>query len=445
MNGMNEENQQTPAGFCQNCGKSLTSETLRKVGPAVYCEPCLAAKLAGSPPPPPGSAGTGAGYGPVYSGGPATGGPANGGPIIAGVPNPGLAALLGLIPGVGAMYNEQYAKGVAHLVIFAMLDLLSSVNHLFGFFVLGWICYMSNDAHHTAKARRDGAPLPNPFGLNDIGERMGFGKAWPAGPDIAGAARDAAEAAAAGINAAVAGFSKTTPPPSGTPGQPAPAQPAAAPAWGAPADAYPPTTPYASGPVYSQPYAQPYTQNYGSPMPPYTAPYAPVSAVPPSGMPVPPANRFPVGAVLLIGLGMIFLLGTMGIFSAIPGSALVGMVLLMLGIWIFLRRMTDSGLSLAYDGTPAYHFRVLRACRGAVWLIALGILSLLASFRLVSWEYSWPWLIILAGVMMLLQRAAWNSAAYAAQFTPPAPVSPSPSTPVEEASTTEPDSHEGGN
>ena len=37
----------------------------------------------------------------------------------ASAPNPGLAALLGLIPGVGAMYNGQYAKGVIHLIVFA--------------------------------------------------------------------------------------------------------------------------------------------------------------------------------------------------------------------------------------------------------------------------------------------------------------------------------------
>ena len=38
---------------------------------------------------------------------------------------------------------------------------------------------MAIEAHHTAKARRDGTPLPNPFGLNDLSERLGFGKAWP--------------------------------------------------------------------------------------------------------------------------------------------------------------------------------------------------------------------------------------------------------------------------
>ena len=40
---------------------------------------------------------------------------------------------------------------------------------------------MAIEAYHTAKARRDGTPLPNPFGLNDLSERLGFGKAWPSG------------------------------------------------------------------------------------------------------------------------------------------------------------------------------------------------------------------------------------------------------------------------
>ncbi len=95
-------------------------------------------------------------------------------------PNPGLAALLGFIPGVGAMYNGQYAKGVVHLIVFAILVSLANENGIFGLFIAGWVCYQVIEAHHTARARRDGTPLPNPFGLNDLGERLGFGKAWPA-------------------------------------------------------------------------------------------------------------------------------------------------------------------------------------------------------------------------------------------------------------------------
>ena len=77
------------------------------------------------------------------------------------------------------MYNGQYAKGVVHLIVFAILVSLANENGIFGLFIAGWVCYQVIEAHHTARARRDGTPLPNPFGLNDLGERLGFGKAWP--------------------------------------------------------------------------------------------------------------------------------------------------------------------------------------------------------------------------------------------------------------------------
>ena len=106
---------------------------------------------------------------------------------IPGEPNPGLAALLGLIPGVGAMYNGQYAKGVVHLIVFAILVSLADEHGIFGLFIAGWVCYQVIEAHHTARARRDGTPLPNPFGLNDLSERLGFGKSWPDTPQSAAA------------------------------------------------------------------------------------------------------------------------------------------------------------------------------------------------------------------------------------------------------------------
>src|ERR1700761_7499444 len=185
--------------YCQQCGKALTNETIRRAGSAVYCEPCLVARLEGAGA---GAAGTAAGWAPVSGPGPATapaGGPT--GVPSANEPSPWLAAFLGLIPGVGAMYNGQYAKGVAHLVIFAVLDSLAhNVHDIFGLLVAGWIFYQVFDAYHTAKARRDGTPLPNPFGLNDIGDRMGFGRNWPGS-----AARPVTSSTTAGWASATAG------------------------------------------------------------------------------------------------------------------------------------------------------------------------------------------------------------------------------------------------
>jgi hypothetical protein len=445
MNDINDSTQTQPtpepqssgqsAGFCQHCGRPLTTETIRQVGPAVYCEPCLAARLTGAPgsvPPPPG-------YRPVNVGpNNWTGSTFNG----ANVPNPGLAALLGLIPGVGAMYNEQYAKGIVHLIVFAVLVSLSdNVNGIFGLFIAGWVCYMAIEAHHTARARRDGTPLPNPFGLNDIGDRLGFGKSWPAGPNVAEVAHDAA--AAGGFKPPVG----TQPPPSQTPYQTPYQTPAAS--WGAPTDAYA-QPPYTQAP-YTQPfvdaaYNQAYRDaGYGQTTPPvppaspygapYTqTPYAPVPPFDPAAF-APRPNRFPAGAVLLIGLGTIFLLMTTGIFSGFPPEALVGCVLVGICAWLFLRRMTDTGAGLASDGTPGYSLRVFRALRGSVWIGFLGVLFLLAGFHILSWPHSWPLLIILAGVMALLQRAVYQASAVAAYMPPP------PTPPV-----TEPvDTTKGGN
>ena len=424
-----DTNTNSPVAFCQNCGKSLDNDTIRKVGSAVYCEPCLAAKISGPPPADPARP-----YGNVFVGGSAPGSTSGSAgpqpPFSPSTPNPGLAALLGLIPGVGAMYNEQYAKGVVHLIIFALLVSFSHVTGIFILFVFGWIAYMAIEAHHTAQARRDGTPLPNPFGFNDIGERMGFGSAWP-GADPAATARDAVNTAAQHINAAAAGFQRppiVTPPPAGSPWAP-PANPAQNP--------YSQPTSYPNpGPQPTYPYTDiPYTP-VSTAIPPYAPPYIP---------PVPTPGRVPVGAIVLIGLGTFFLLSTIGVFHEVPGEALFGFVLIAIGAWAFFRRMTETGLTLANDGSSGYQFRLFRALKGSIWLGTLGILWLFDAFRILRFSDTWPALIILAGVMMILSRTLYASAA-AHVFYAGAPSQSASSIevgPTESAPPT--DTHEGGN
>jgi TM2 domain-containing membrane protein YozV len=159
MNCANHPDREHSA-FCQNCGKPLCTECIHTVGTSIFCEPCAVLHTTGAGP---------AGVPPV--------GP-YGAPVVATPPSPVLAAILGIIPGVGAMYNGQYAKGIVHLMVFALLVSLADQNSVFGIFVAGWIAYMVFEAHHTARARRDGTPLPNPFGLNELSERLGFGKAF---------------------------------------------------------------------------------------------------------------------------------------------------------------------------------------------------------------------------------------------------------------------------
>ena len=144
------------AAYCQNCGKALCSGCVRNApGGQIFCEPCWTA-WQGVPPPfvaP-----------------------------LAGAPHPVLAALLGLIPGVGAMYNGQFIKGLVHVVIFAVLVSAAHVYDVFGFFIAGWIFYQVFEAYHTARARRDGEPLPDPLGLNEVSNRFSPGRRAQQGP-----------------------------------------------------------------------------------------------------------------------------------------------------------------------------------------------------------------------------------------------------------------------
>src|SRR6202044_1264193 len=120
--------------FCQNCGKALCEACVcRAPAGQIFCEPCWKAWQSAQQP--------------YFTPQP-------------GAPSPQLAAVLGGIHGVGAMYNGQFLKGLVHVMIFAVLVSASHVFHLFGLLTFGWICYQVFDAYHTAKARRDGEPLP---------------------------------------------------------------------------------------------------------------------------------------------------------------------------------------------------------------------------------------------------------------------------------------------
>jgi hypothetical protein len=385
MNCANHPDRERVA-FCQNCGKALCQECARTVGTAVFCEPCLAARIASTP-------GTGPSAGaPPYTAPVATAPP----PSPGGEPNPGLAALLGFIPGVGAMYNGQYAKGIVHLIIFAILVSLADEHGIFGLFVAGWVFYQVFEAYQTARARRDGTPLPNPFGLNDLGERLGFGKSW----------------AAPGSSTPPAGETTATPGATYTPPPPAAYQAPPGSNWGSAWESYTPPGPTRAAWDY----------------PPANNPYAnPPASFDPANLP-PPRHRFPVGAIWLIGLGAIFLIGNTGLFHGFPMHQLIPIFLIGLGLWLFYYKMTATGASLSDDGTPLYRMRLFSALRGSIWVILVGVMFLLSSFNILSWGKSWPLFIIVAGLMTFFERTAYQSVAVPPAYPAPPVMPPAPST-----------------
>jgi len=331
--------------YCQNCGKALCSSCVRTT-PAgqVFCDSCMVATAGGTANPNP-SPGPNAWAGVNYQGKPVPGFSMP----VGGGPNPSAAAVLGLIPGVGAMYNGQLFKGLIHVVVFAVLVSIADRYAIFGLFIAAWIFYQSFEAYHTAKARRDGLPVPDPFGLNELGSWLNVGS-HGRGP---------------GINP---GVYPGVPPNPGPPSAPPP-NPASS---GGEPPVY--TAPYAasySGSWTSSQYAGPATgaasgpasdpASYGQPgyppqPPPFAEPWAGSGPVPdpyapgyasgtiPPIPPVPPykwRRKEPVFAIVLIGLGIIFLLQSMGFVAHLLHYtwpvALIG-----LGVWLILRRVTDS-------------------------------------------------------------------------------------------------------
>jgi len=164
------------SGFCRNCGKAMCAACVRPVRDVLYCEDCLA-KVVGLPTPPvamteiePGGVG----------GVPATIPPPAPGPKLEG--NPGIAFLLGLVPGLGAIYNGEYNKALIHIVVFAAIivglnsDLGDGGETALAFVLVGFIFYMAIDAMRTVKARNTGEVVQDPL--------ESWSKTRPVGPII---------------------------------------------------------------------------------------------------------------------------------------------------------------------------------------------------------------------------------------------------------------------
>jgi hypothetical protein len=129
--------------FCVACGRALCAGCRRDVQGSVYCETCLADMVRSS-------SGSASGTG-------------------SGGESPGVAFALGLIPGVGAIYNGEFFKAAIHIVIFGVLISLSDMGGplepMFGLLVFGFYMYMPFEAYYAAKKRKlrlEGVQLETP-------------------------------------------------------------------------------------------------------------------------------------------------------------------------------------------------------------------------------------------------------------------------------------------
>ena len=243
--------------YCRTCGKALCQDCQRDVRGVIYCQDCLAARLEGTVPAAAANAPNAVYVAPSSSA------------------SPGLAAVLGFIPGVGAFYNGQFAKGFVHVFIFAVLCHLANSADFLGLLVMAWLFYMVFDAYTTAKARQLGQPLPDHLGLNALLASFGLGTAVV---------------------------------------QPQPAH------AGAP-------VPSTSNPTDVPPVGV----ASGSPELFGSDPSAPQRLCGPGGA--------PLGAIILIALGVLLLLDNLGVLSFRWTAQFWPIVLIVLGVWLAFRRM----------------------------------------------------------------------------------------------------------
>ena len=295
--------------FCRTCGKPLCGNCTRDVRGVIYCEACLAARMEGTAPPVPG-------FVP-----PATPGPqqfmdqglgVKVGPTPTSGPNPALAGILGAIPfGIGAVYNGQYAKGLAHLFIFVMLiygtDHAGNWDWLFGIGIAFFVVYQILDAVHTAKAIQMGQPAPDPLGL---AQTFGAGERFS-------------------------------------------------------------------------------------------------------------ASKVPVGAVVLIGLGVLFLLHTMGVWE-FGLDRFWPLIIVFVGAWMFYRQWERSSHTCSCG-----HCRT-RWLMGPTLVLTTGVLLLLSTTTPIGLDRTWPAWILAVGVVKLLQSTASSEGHVGPLPSSPPPVAPAP-------------------
>lgn len=167
-------------GYCRNCGKPMCAACARPVRDVLYCEDCLATIMGhvepalATPPAAPPPSTTSYGPAPTSPASPYTAPsgavapsypPPPGAPYQvrpAGSSSPTIAFILGLFPGLGAIYNGQYNKGLIHIAIFASIivgfasDLDGGFKVMLAFLLVGLIFYCAFEAMRTAQAKLAG-------------------------------------------------------------------------------------------------------------------------------------------------------------------------------------------------------------------------------------------------------------------------------------------------
>ena len=113
-------------GFCSTCNKPLCGECLHQIKGKVFCQDCLV---------------HGAEWASTMK------------DLKIPADSPKRAALISLIPGMGAVYNGDYVKAITFFAVFAALVMLSDrVGEVFGFAAFSFLVFTMFDSYRSAEA-----------------------------------------------------------------------------------------------------------------------------------------------------------------------------------------------------------------------------------------------------------------------------------------------------
>jgi hypothetical protein len=146
------------------------------------------------------------------------------------------------------------------------------------------------------------------------------------------------------------------------------------------------------------------------------------------------AGKVPIGAVVLIGLGVLFLLNTMGIMEHVL-DRFWPLIVIFLGVWMFYRQWERTNRTCTCGRCRT------RWLMGPALVTVTGLLFLLQSVNIVDIDRTWPTWLLVVGVVKLMQSTA-SSLGHVGPLPPgPGPMPPPP--PQDPPSTIDPSSSAG--
>jgi LiaI-LiaF-like transmembrane region/B-box zinc finger len=125
-------------------------------------------------------------------------------------------------------------------------------------------------------------------------------------------------------------------------------------------------------------------------------------------------SKVPSWALLLIGLGVLFLLQTTGVF-AFSVQSFWPILLILLGLWLLGKRWGIVPSNRVYS-----HAERTRGLVGPVVLVTIGFLSLVENLGGPHWARTWPILLLAIGITKLLESKTPPT------LPPPAPMTGGP-------------------